>query len=1412
MNRLTNPQTLIYNMEKYVGGAVAVICGSVLIDGKIEPSQLTEAVAEIFRLNDVLRTRIVEKDGTPYQHVIPYEPHATNVLRFDSEVQLHSYTEVYAREPIPMSGELCELQAVFLPNRFGLLIKCHHIIGDAWTLTLICSQLNAILAGEKPTAFQYADYVENEAAYMQSPRYAKDRAFFMEQFKICDEVTYLSEKNGDSFAAQRKTFHISVDQTAQIRSYAEQHHTSPFALFLTAFAVYFSRVKMNVEKFYIGTPVLNRSTFKEKNTLGMFINTVPILAAVDYTRSFAENLADMQATVFSVLRHQKFHYNDLLTAIRQEYGFTEKLYDVVLSYQNAAVAGTDARIETTWYHNGVQTESLQIHIDDRDGGGAFRIQMDYRTDKFAQEEVEAMYAHILNLLSDAIMNDSKRPADLNLLSADEKQLLLQTFNDTAADYPRDKCVHQLFEEQVLRTPKQTALVFSDKSFSYERLNGLANGLAWRLKAKGIGQGDIVAILAKRGYELVVAILAVLKAGAAYLPIDSNYPTDRIETIIADSNCKIVLTYGVDWDKNNVVAIEGNIAFSTQNLQNINSSSDICAIIYTSGTTGQPKGTLICHRGLINYTYANHALYANGSCVIGFSIYSFDAFFLDTISPMLRGVTAVMATEKQQFQQSEFEQLIRENPNCNLFITPAKLKLFLDNSIDRCFYKRINNICIGGEVFPQEFVGIFAENTNVFNVYGPTECSMWTLEFPVKSTDVTLGHPLANTQIYIVDAYSIPVPIGVTGELCIAGDGVGAGYLNRPELTAEKFISNPFGEGKLYKTGDLAYWREDGNIVYVGRNDFQVKIRGLRIELGEIENVITGIEDIGQAVVVVRKDHAGHQLICAFYTEVAPVELEKIKSVLRKKLPRYMMPHIFTKLDCLPMTTSGKLNRKALPDVDLAISSSSNECIAPEGQREQVLASIIEQVLGYSPIGRDDDFFDFGGDSLKAIEFVSKAHTEGIYFSLQNVFDYPTVRMLCQCIDEGDKVCISYEDADFTQINHLLAKNRLNGLDIPSKTDVGNLFLTGATGFLGIHLLADYLDHDTGIAYCLVRGKDQADSERRLADRLKFYFGEKYTTSRRIRVVCGDLQRDNFALTEDEYQELQSEIDTVINAAASVKHYGSYQYFQEVNVESVRRLIDFCQESHAKFIHTSTLSVSGYGFDNLDEHAGKTGKYFSESSLYIGQSLENVYAHSKFEAEKLVLDAMIDGLPANIMRMGNLTNRFSDGVFQVNYETNASAQRMKGLLELGLLPDYLVAGNAHMEFTPIDEAARAIMTITRHFSMKQTVFHISNPKIVSFDRLAEIFRELGYSLKVVSGAKFTDALYETAKQADTKHIFESFVNYLGTDGQLAYNSSICIDSTFTEEYLQRMGVTWSEIGIEYLRKYVQYFKKIGYWEM
>jgi len=582
---------------------------------------------------------------------------------------------------------------------------------------------------------------------------------------------------------------------------------------------------------------------------------------------------------------------------------------------------------------------------------------------------------------------------------------------------------------------------------------------------------------------------------------------------------------------------------------------------------------------------------------------------------LNGLTIFLADDETVFSQKRPAALIEQNHVDVLQTTPTKMYSHLLDQSNLAYLQCLKAIVLGGEALPSDLYEELRRNTDakIFNIYGPAETTVWVTNAEIKSSDgITIGKPIANTQIYIVDKCLNPAPIGVTGELCIAGDGVGAGYLNRPELTAEKFIENPFGEGKLYKTGDLAYWREDGNIVYVGRNDFQVKIRGLRIELGEIESAISSVEGISQAVVIVRKDETGRQLICAFYTETESVPVERIKGAILEKLPRYMTPHIFTRLESLPMTPSGKIDRKVLPEVDLSHIQLETEYVKPEGELETSLANLMGQVLHYSPVGRLDNFFDLGGGSLKAIEFVSKAHNEGIYFSLQTVFDQPTVAELAQAIQSGDKPTVSYADVDFTGINKILQKNRIELASIPPKTEIGNLLLAGATGFLGIHILADFLEHDSGTAYCLVRGKGQADSESRMASLLCFYFGEKYISCDRVKVLRADLQEERFGLSADEYDSLFSHVDMVINAAASVKHYGSYQYFYEVNVETVKRLIDFCRSAQAKLLHISTLSVSGNSNgDNFDGYVSPEEKHFYESDLYIGQPLENVYARSKF---------------------------------------------------------------------------------------------------------------------------------------------------------------------------------------------------------
>ena len=623
---------------------------------------------------------------------------------------------------------------------------------------------------------------------------------------------------------------------------------------------------------------------------------------------------------------------------------------------------------------------------------------------------------------------------------------------------------------------------------------------------------------------------------------------------------------------------------------------------------------------------------------------------------------------------------------------------------------------------------------------------------MSRNNITIGKPIANTQIYIVNKYMQIVPIGVTGEICIAGDGVGAGYLNRPELTAERFIDNPFGEGKLYKTGDLGYWREDGNIIYVGRNDFQVKIRGLRIELGEIENAISSVDGVQQSVVVVRKDSEGRQLICAFYTG-KDIDAKDIRNEIGKKLPKYMLPHIFTHLDTMPLTPSGKLNRKALPEINLENLQTGAEYVAPETEVEKLLCKIMAKTLNTERIGMNDDFFELGGDSLKAIELISECEAEGIHIELQSVFDNPTPGELLKSAFSKFENIETYSESDFIELHKLIANNRIECIPESKEVPVGNILLAGATGYLGAHILDNYLTNDTGTAYCIVRGKSAEDSKKRLAELLHFYFNNKYDDCKRIVVLCGDCSEKHCGLPADAYQGLIEDVVTVINSVATVKHYGSYEFFQKTNVESVKNLIEFCNESHAKLIHISTTAVAGSDFDSemlvADYPEDVT---FTEHDLFINQPRDNVYVRSKFEAERVVLTAMQNGLKANIMRMGNLTNRRSDGKFQWNYESNAFLKHMKAIIDLGFIPSNLL--DLKTEFTPIDEAAKAVMLITRHFSDKCNVFHIENTNQVSFDEIYHYMSMIGLNMKLVDNDTFIAALKETENSINTKYIFET----------------------------------------------------------
>lgn len=1402
---LTKPQKLIYNMEKFAGGAISIICGSVMLKGNIEPSSLETAVNTLYRINDALRIRVESTENDVVQTIQDYVPKKIETLRFTDKAQLVAYAEHYAKEPLNIYDSLCEMKIALLGDSSGILIKLHHIIGDAWTLSLLASQFCAVLSGETPTAYSYLDYVTSENDYLRSARYAKDQAFFLKQFETCCETTYLSDRQSRSFDTRRKTFCIDALHAKKISTYASAHDTTPFVIFMTALAVYINRIKENAEQFYIGTAVLNRTGIREKNTAGMFINTIPMLIKLKNAGSFEDNLAAVQEAAFSAFRHQKYNYGDILTDVRKKSPSTEKLYDVMLSYQNAVITGAENDFESAWYHNGAQAESLQVHIEDRDSQGIFRVHCDYQTEKFTEQEIKQLYEHMMNLLFDGISCTDKKLYELEMLSPEEKRTLLTDFNDTVVDYPKNKCVHTLFEEQASSMPENIAVVSRNATATYAELNTRANRIANGLIQHGINQGDIVALLLPKSLDLIATMLGVMKAGAAYLPLDIESPQDRIDFSIQSSGAKFIISTD---------NIESYISNNDTNPDLSVSTTAMCYGICTSGTTGVPKTVCIRHNNLLYYLNNVKNLYPLASANMPlFTKPCVDLTVTSIYLPLITGGCIYVYDGDLLHAMADIVQ----NTSLNIIkLTPTHMQI-MNTSIPRREMANVRYVIAGGEVLNADvaarFLKAFGSHIQIHNEYGPTETTVGCMDYiytgEEQTTSVSIGHPTNNTFVYVLDRFNNPLPVGQPGELCIAGDGVGAGYLNQCELTAQKFVPNPFGTGLLYKSGDLAIWEENGNLTFLGRNDFQVKIHGLRIELGEIESAICSVEGISQAAAIVRKDMSGRQLICAFYTETMPVAVEQIKNALKEKLPRYMLPHIFTVLPEMPLASSGKIDGKKLPDVDLTYMERNKEYKQPEGTMEKQVVTIMEKVLHYNPIGRDDNFFDLGGDSLKAIEFVTKAHNEGLYFDLQNVFDHPTAQELVEFIENGNRCKISYNENDFVLINRVLSQNTFEHATLPPKKDVGNLLLAGATGYLGIHLLANYLEHDTGIAYCLVRGKNKADSTRRLEELLNFYFGKKYDVRHRIVVLCADLKLERFGLADSEYNKLLATIDTVINAAASVKHYGSYQYFYETNVESVKALIRFCMDANAKLIHISTLSISGNGFvDQFDGYVSKTEKHFYESSFYIGQALDNVYAHSKFEAERAVLDAVSKGLRANIMRMGNLTNRLSDGAFQKNYESNAFLKRIKGLLELGAVPDYLQP--LHIEFTPVDEAAKAVMTITRHFSTMQTVFHINNPNELFINSFVSYIRELGYDMAVVDGSEFAEKLRKTLNQSGTEFIFETFINDLNTDDRLNYDRNIRIENDFTVQYLQQLGFEWPQIDLEYLQKYISYFEKIGYW--
>ncbi len=1032
---LTSPQMSIWYTERmYPDTSISNVSGTLRITEKIQYDFLERAIQLFIKNNDGIRLRIcMDENGLPQQYIAEYEEKPVefkDFSQYDDPVKaLYEWDSQETLRPFELlNQELYRFVLVKLnDNEGGIYSNFHHIIMDAWSMSVSSSIItnyyatlkNNNMPDMKTPLPSYVSFIENEKNYRESERFNKDREYWEKTFEVTPEATVLKTRktNTVSTKAKRRTFVTPKKFTQKLRDYCSENKITPYPLFLSALSMYINRVTEK-DDVIIGTPLLNRLNRADKNTVGMYISVVPLRIPIKSEVSFSSFSKEVLEVCSSVYRHQRFPYELILKQVREKHGPRDNLYDIVLSYQNTKFEKMEnLDYSTRWHFNGHQSNSLTIHINDRDDDGALIIDYDYHSDLYYDKEIDFIHQHVLSLLWHALDNHENMICKIEMLPESEKRKILYEFNNTEADYPRDKTIHQLFEEQVRKTPDNVAVIFEDKQLTYRELNEKANSLARLLREKGLKREEIVGIMVHRSLEMIIGMLAVLKAGGAYLYIDSKIPDERINLMLIDCRIGIVLT-----QKSSMVnKIDKDVTFldlfnrenyidSDEDLFITSRASNLAYVIFTSGSTGIPKAVMIEHKSVNNFLCSVNKLIGitSDKTVISLAAASFDIFVFELFSSLISGACLILTSENERTNAEKLLDLFKNYSIDIVHGTPSVINLLLDYNEN--IFSLTKTFIIGGECFTNKLLSRLKNSKThhrIFNGYGPTECTVGVTfkELTYEST-INIGKPISNTHIYILDDHMNLVPIGITGEIYIGGDCLARGYFNQYKLTKERFIDNPFfANTKLYKTGDLAKWLAKGEIEFIGRVDHQVKINGYRIELDEINNHIMKIEGIRNSVVIEQILNKNKKILCAYLVSDRIDSSEKIRKYLLKVLPEYMIPSCFLFISSIPVTQNGKIATDKLPKPFLH--TKKGLYVKPHNKIERVIQEIWENVLYTSPISINDSIYEIGGDSLDMVSISSIVYKRfKVEFPAVDVNKYNTIKKMARYINQKPKTDIN----------------------------------------------------------------------------------------------------------------------------------------------------------------------------------------------------------------------------------------------------------------------------------------------------------------------------------------------------------------------------------------------------------------------
>ncbi len=1363
-------------------------------------SKIKAALETVFAAHEAFHSYYSEKAGRPVRVVTEELPEIT-VTKADHQNEIIKRCESYA-VPFDLNGGIPVRAAVYdTPEGAVLHIAIHHIAFDGGSAGTLFREITAALQG-KPIAAPELDLSDlYDRTLDKSFQSGLDfyHGLFADGVPVSDLPIKGKRPKIHPLSDRELVFVFDKDKVSELDRAAKGFGVTEFELIFGAAALTAARYA-STEDIVLGIPT-NMRPPEAEDVIGMFVNTAPVRVRPVRAAALKDYLSQTSSAVRQVTYGAELPFEDVVREfVKQRDESRNPMFDISVNYMT---------MPDTFEQDGLKVElevplqkmSRDIGIIIRKSSSGLQFMLQYSSELFEDIIIEN-FAQQLRYTLKLMAEGAETVRAAAELPAEQQERLAGYSYQARAEIPVT-LLHKLFEQAAAKDPDRTALIAVDDTLTFRQLDERANAAANGLISRGVKVGSSVAILLPRVSAFFACMFGVNKAGAAFIPCDPQYPADRINHIITDSGAAYIITTKdklPDYPADKAIDVDDLLSGTDTSAPDVPmSSSELSYMIYTSGSTGKPKGVMLHHKGICNYLFphpANPHMYFISRHVenyLSVTTVSFDMSFKEHAAALCNGKTLIFAGDGQMNDPRALAELMDKYSADCINATPSRLAQYMEYEPFTKALARCRLVMSGGEGYPMSLrdrISRCCPDTRIMNTYGPTEITVSCNAADLTSAGhISVGRPLLNYTEYIVDKFGSLAPYGAVGELLIGGVGVARGYKNLEKMTAERFID--YNGERVYRSGDYAKWDEDGNVMILGRLDNQVKLRGLRIELDEIIGLIEAQEHIKKAAVVIRKI-SGQENLCAYFTADTQVDIDALRAELKKHLTHYMVPTAFLQMAEMPMTPNGKTDLKRLPE---PAPVNINEYVEPANECESFFCEAFKKALKLERVGAADDFFEIGGTSLIVTSVVLAASEKGYPLTYGDVFKYTTPRALAALFAEDNAQhsgsLFDFDSYDYTKINALLSENTVESFISGESRELGNILITGATGYMGAHLLAQYLDEEQGTAFCMIRKGKYPSASDRLKNMLFYYFGRRYKEDfeKRVQVFDGDVTDYKF------FEQFEDKpIDTVFNCAANVKHFSSGTDIEDINVGGAVNCVKLCEKLGARLIHFSTISVSG----TTDDMSKLSRTTLDEQSLYFGQTNDNKYTASKLMGEREVLEAAAErGLDAKVIRVGTLAARESDGEFQINFLTNSFMGRLRSYSMLGCFPYQLIENQVCMG--PIDVSCRAFLKLART-PRSCCLFNAVNNHTLPLGDIIRRMNAAGMDIKFVEYEDFTAAIAAAQADPDKAAILQSMVAYMApVQGKQVVN--IPFTAHYTTQVLARLGFFWNQSNDRYVDDFI-----------